>query len=190
MKFNIMLDPGHGGHDSGAVGEIQIDGHVSYDLKEKDVNLAIAKYARRYLNQYYSDNFSCYLTRSRDAFVTLSDRVKHGIDSDLYVSIHCNAFDEVDDTVPGVTGIETFYYWDDAKKFANILQRNVIQHFESCKNRGVKYARYYVIRKGIPESVLFECEFIDEKAEWLEQNKIQRAYGIIIGESIREYFLC
>lgn len=192
-----MLDPGHGGHDSGAMGmatavtkntNLGVETTLSNPIYEKDVNLNIAKYARRYLNTHYPDKFICYMTRTSDTFISLLDRVIHN--PDLFVSIHCNAFDEVDDTVPGVTGIETFYYWDDAKRFANILQRNMIQRFIHSKNRGVKQARYYVIRKGIPESVLFECEFIDEKAEWLSQETIQRDYGLVIGESIREYFLC
>jgi len=186
-----MLDPGHGGEDSGAIGRVIIDsGVASYDVHEKNVNLAIAKYVRRYLNQHYEDKFNCYMTRTGDTFISLSDRVIHGILPDLYVSIHCNSFDEVDDTEPGVTGIETFYYWDDAKRFANIVQRDLTNRWANCKNRGIKHGRYYVIRRGIPESVLIECEFIDEKAEFLNQEIVQRDYGIVIGESIGEYFLC
>lgn len=198
-KFNIVLDAGHGGEDSGAVGmacavtkntNLGVETTLSNPIYEKDVNLAVAKYTRRYLNTYYPNNFNCYMTRTSDTFITLPDRVINGVVPDLYISIHCNSFDEVDDTVLGVTGIETFYYWDDAKRFANILQRNIMNRFIHSKNRGVKHARYYVIRKSVPESVLFECEFIDEKAEWLSQEQIQRDYGIIIGESVREYFLC
>jgi N-acetylmuramoyl-L-alanine amidase len=83
----IVIDPGHGGHDSGAVGPS--------GLKEKDVNLAIAKELKRKIEQD-GKNFGVtrvVLTRSDDRFIPLEERtgIARREKADLFVSIHCNA---------------------------------------------------------------------------------------------------
>lgn len=83
----IVIDPGHGGHDPGATGPT--------GLKEKDVNLAIAKALRRKIE----DNGGEFgvsrvvLTRSEDRFIPLEERtgIAKRERADLFVSIHCNA---------------------------------------------------------------------------------------------------
>ena len=79
--FVIVIDPGHGGYDSGA---------NSY-VVEKDVNLAIASYLSSELKQY--TNVKVYMTRSDDTFVSLGDRVSMAIGwgANVVVSIHNNA---------------------------------------------------------------------------------------------------
>ena len=190
MKKTIILDPGHGGHDSGAVGVVDVEGHAKYDVLEKNVNLKIGLLTRRYLNQKFPDDFNVFMTRHSDVFLTLQQRCdraeEHG--ADLFVSIHCNAFDEVDDTVPGVTGIETYYYWEDAKRFANLVQWHMLSEWTDHKDRGVKQYRYYVIKNSIPESVLVECEFIDEMPEWLDTVYVQRNFATQIGNAVKGYF--
>ncbi|HWP93406.1 MAG TPA: N-acetylmuramoyl-L-alanine amidase [Thermodesulfobacteriota bacterium] len=83
----IVIDPGHGGHDSGAVGPS--------GLKEKDVNLDIAKELKRKIEQD-GKNFGVtrvVLTRSDDRFIPLEERtgIARREKADLFVSIHCNA---------------------------------------------------------------------------------------------------
>jgi N-acetylmuramoyl-L-alanine amidase len=187
-----VVDPGHGGHDSGAIGRYSPDaGGYNVTVLEKDVNLNIGLYARRYLLQNYPDNFLVMMTRKDDTYLTLQSRCEKAqqYEADLFISVHCNAFDEVDDTVPGVTGIETYYYWEDAKRFGNILQNNIIANFPDHKNRGLKKYRYYVVKNSVPEAVLLECEFIDEMPEWLNRENIQRRFGLFIGEAVRKYYL-
>lgn len=81
-KKTIVIDAGHGGKDSGAVGRGR-----NY---EKNVVLGISKYLKNALEK---DGFSVYLTRSRDKFVKLSNRTKYANKkhADMFISVHANA---------------------------------------------------------------------------------------------------
>ncbi len=78
----IVIDPGHGGKDPGA---------VANGLKEKNVNLKIAKALKRVLEK--DGRFKVYLTREDDRFISLYRRTLFAIQkrADLFISIHCNA---------------------------------------------------------------------------------------------------
>ncbi len=82
-KFTLVIDAGHGGHDSGALG--------SYS-KEKNINLNVALAFGRYVEQNCPDVKVIY-TRKRDVFVTLHERanIANRNKADLFVSIHTNA---------------------------------------------------------------------------------------------------
>lgn len=195
MKPIILLDPGHGGHKPGAIGEyLEHVGEYSERLVrvlEKDVNLAIALLTRRYIQQHAEDQIITYMTRHEDKHVSLTSRCNRQLmlDPDLFVSIHCNAFEEVFDSDPGVTGIETFYYWQDARLFAQSMQKSLVKAFPLRKDRGMKRMGYKVIKDGVPEAILVECEFIDELPEWLGKITIQKNYAEVIGRAIMEYLL-
>ncbi|GBE35305.1 N-acetylmuramoyl-L-alanine amidase AmiC precursor [bacterium BMS3Bbin06] len=79
----VVIDPGHGGSDPGAISR--------RGLREKDVTLDIAKRLKRTLEEYY--NLKVYLTRDRDRFISLDERTRFANrkDADLFVSIHSNA---------------------------------------------------------------------------------------------------
>ena len=81
-KGLIVIDPGHGGKDPGAIGPSGI--------REKDITLAIAKDLK---NELESRNYEVVLTRDSDVFIPLSDRSKlaNKLKADLFISIHCNA---------------------------------------------------------------------------------------------------
>ena len=83
----VVIDPGHGGHDPGAIGP--------KGLKEKDINLKIAKELKKIIER---DGKSVgienvYLTRSTDRFIPLEERtaIAKKRNADLFISIHCNA---------------------------------------------------------------------------------------------------
>jgi N-acetylmuramoyl-L-alanine amidase len=83
----IVIDPGHGGHDTGALGPT--------GLKEKDVNLKIAKALKSTIEQN-GDKIGItrvFLTRDDDHFIPLEERtaIAKKLNADLFVSIHCNA---------------------------------------------------------------------------------------------------
>ena len=94
----IVIDPGHGGKDVGAVG--------SGRNYEKTVVLNIAKYLKKELQK---SGFKVYLTRSGDNFVKLSDRTKYANEknADIFVSIHANAVAK--SNAKNVYGIETYF---------------------------------------------------------------------------------
>jgi len=80
----IAIDAGHGGQDSGALGK--------RGTKEKDVVLAIAKRLATLVNK--EPGMKAYLTRDKDVFITLRQRIKraHNSGADMFISIHADAF--------------------------------------------------------------------------------------------------
>ncbi|NLZ94693.1 MAG: N-acetylmuramoyl-L-alanine amidase [Bacteroidales bacterium] len=85
QTFTVVLDPGHGGKDPGAVGAIS---------KEKDIVLSVAKKLGNIINANHNDVKVVY-TRSTDKFVPLHERPKtaHKAKAQLFISLHCNALD-------------------------------------------------------------------------------------------------
>ncbi len=82
-KKIIVIDPGHGGEDPGAIG--------FYNNQEKNVNLSIAKFLKEKLET--DNDFVVFLTRQEDIFVPLVKRTEfaNSKNADLFISIHCNA---------------------------------------------------------------------------------------------------
>lgn len=82
QRFKIVIDAGHGGHDTGAVGK---------NSKEKDVTLSMALKLEQYINKNLP-NVDVLLTRNTDVFIPLFSRIKYANDekADLFISIHCN----------------------------------------------------------------------------------------------------
>jgi len=96
-KFVVVLDPGHGGKDPGAVGTGR------FKKTEKDVVLAVGKKVRDLLKKH--DDIEVIMTRSNDKFLGLRERadIANKNKADVFVSIHCNA-----STNPQVKGSETY----------------------------------------------------------------------------------
>ena len=92
----IVIDPGHGGKDSGAIG---VNG-----IQEKDVVLNIANAILK-LNNDLEKPLDIYLTRYSDTLISLSDRTKlaKALKADLFISLHCNHSDN-----PDARGIEVY----------------------------------------------------------------------------------
>jgi len=93
----VVIDAGHGGHDTGAIGPT--------GLKEKDVTLAIAKRVKKRLEERVP-GIEVVLTRDDDRFLELSERtaIANGVGADLFISIHANA-----NPSRKVNGVETYY---------------------------------------------------------------------------------
>ena len=80
--FTVVLDPGHGGYDSGATGN---------GLRESNLTLRIAQYCRNELSRYAKTKV--YMTRDSDVFVGLEERAEYAksVSADLFVSFHINS---------------------------------------------------------------------------------------------------
>ncbi|MFP3019616.1 MAG: N-acetylmuramoyl-L-alanine amidase [Arsenophonus sp.] len=80
----IMIDPGHGGEDPGAIGK--------YKTREKDIVLQIARRLKKLIN--YESKMKVYMTRNEDIFIPLKVRVAKArkIQADLFISIHADSF--------------------------------------------------------------------------------------------------
>ncbi|WP_050614174.1 N-acetylmuramoyl-L-alanine amidase [Bacillus testis] len=149
----IVIDPGHGGTDPGAVG---------FGLKEKDVVLDTGK---RLKSLFSKTPFNIKMTRETDVFVTLQGRVAFAKNAkaNTFISIHTNA--------GGGTGSETYYYGKAANpnvtasmKLAQFIQARLTSAL-STTNRGEKHGDLHVLRENTMPAVLVELAFIDTKAD-------------------------
>ena len=146
--MNIVLDPGHGGTDPGAVGN---------GLLEKDLNLFVAQLVKNNLLKY---DVNVLLTRIGDQSLTLSGRADFANRNmaDYFLSIHTNS--------GGGTGFESFVYTNASARtnsFRDALHNNIAPYFTSngFRDRGKKQANFAVIRETKMPAVLIENLFID-----------------------------
>lgn len=120
MSKVIVIDSGHGGHDSGA---------SANGLREKNLTLDIAKRLHTKLNKL--DGVKAIMTRTSDEFLSLTERtnIANRNNADVFVSIHINS--------GGGTGFETFIYSGNVSNNTKVLQNNV--HEEVMKQIGGNY---------------------------------------------------
>lgn len=213
----VVLDPGHGGTDTGATGQT--------GTLEKDVTLAIALKTRDRLKGL--KEFELLLTRETDTFVALDDRTRLANDqnADLFVSIHANANPNHD-----FRGIETYYLenaTDEAaakvaaaenaplldkgslefivadllvggnveysKRLARSVHESVLStlspHYppKTVKDLGVKTALFYVLFGAQMPSILLETAFISNTLE--EKRLVDPAYQDRLADAIRDGLL-
>lgn len=116
-RFVIALDPGHGGTASGA---------VAGGIKEKDINLTIAKYVKQYLEEYR--DVEIYMTRTKDVDVSLTDRVKNAVDNgaDVFISLHNNSATNTD-----AKGAVVFYPNESYNPALNIEGKGLAQSIQN-----------------------------------------------------------
>ncbi len=146
-KIVVVIDPGHGGPDPGAVG---IDG-----LQEKEIVMDIGRQVAAALEQ---QGIQAVLTRTtNDVDVDLEPRVSlaERINATLFVSIHANS---INLSRPDISGLETYYYQSGAG-LARSIHNSVLQG-TGIQDRGVRTARFYVLRKTSMPSVLVEVGFV------------------------------
>ncbi len=145
-KVLVVLDPGHGGKDSGAPG---LGG-----LLEKDVVLPISTKVARILEQ---NGVQVVLTRDADFFVELQGRVDIAkrVNATLFVSIHANSVDNR----PDVNGLEVYYY-DSGYGLAETVRQTILQNISTLNNRGTRKARFYVLRKNSMPAILVETGYM------------------------------
>ncbi len=111
LKRKVVIDPGHGGKDPGAIGPS--------GLKEKDVTLDIALKVREILKN--DPSFEIILTRDKDIFIPLNERteIANRVGADLFISIHANASPN-----SYAQGIETYILnWTDDEEAIRVAAR-------------------------------------------------------------------
>ncbi len=209
----IVVDPGHGGHDSGAVG---LNG-----LQEKDVVLAIALKLRALLKEELG--LDVVMTRSTDVFIPLEERtaIANKVNADLFVSVHANAAPN-----RNASGIETYYLnlaktekaaqlaakengtslekvsvlqailfdlmanykLNDSAHLAEEVQKSLHKkargYYPDVKNLGVKQGPFYVLVGATMPSILVETAFLSNAQE--ESRLKDPAYQSMTAEGILE----
>ena len=173
----IILDPGHGGHDRGAISQYGTESEFALDVAYRVRELLLKK--RGYRVQ---------MTRTNDTFMTLEDRTRIANrfrDNGLFVSIHFNAGSGIG------TGIETYlmaprlvpsYNGDGAPTLAELQQwpgnshdpenmalatamHSALLNRLPLEDRGIKRARFHVLRENILPAVLIEGGFVSNADE-------------------------
>jgi N-acetylmuramoyl-L-alanine amidase len=171
----IVLDPGHGGRDPGAVG---IGG-----LDEVEIVTPVALRVGELLEQQGID---IAFTRTEDVEVDLPPRVSlaNRLQANLFVSIHANA---ISLSRPDVNGIET-YYFSSGKDLAFYVHESLIDATGS-NDRGVRTARFYVLRNTDMPAILLELGFVtgDEDARNLSDPDYREILAQAIARGILEY---
>jgi N-acetylmuramoyl-L-alanine amidase len=189
----IVLDPGHGGHDPGA---------MRSGMKEKDITLDVSTKLKTILEQEYG--YEVLMTRTTDDFVALEERTAfaNSKSADLFVSVHVNSSRN-----KKAKGIETYYLnfattpeamevaarenaiseknmgelqklttaialntkIEESRDFAKLIQTNLVGHLEkgyAPNNLGVKQAPFYVLIGAQMPSILAEISFISNEREY------------------------
>lgn len=152
MSKTLVIDPGHGGIDPGAVGS---------GLLEKELNLEIAKMIANRLQQY---DVKIHLTREDDIYLSLLERagIANRLNADYFVSVHINA--------GGGTGFESYVHTTENPQTTELRRvvHNSVMDFLSTKgirDRGLKSANFAVLRETNMPAVLLENLFIDNPSD-------------------------
>jgi len=177
-KFEVVIDPGHGGPDPGAIG---IGG-----IRETDVVLEVSKIVKKLLSE---KGVKVRLTRKNEVDLDLPPRVSfaNNTDSDIFVSIHANASRG---KRRDINGLETFYYrgWR-GRLLAKKIQKQILRVSPGSPDRGVKQGRFYVIKNTSMPAVLVEIGFLTGRldARRLEKTAHRKRIAYAIAKGILEY---
>lgn len=168
--MKIIIDSGHGGSDSGAIG---------LNIIEKDYNLEIGKLLKNELLNY---NCDVLMTRETDKYVSLSDRTSlSNINKcDLFISFHCNSYIN-----SSANGFESFSY--NGSEIQNALHNNIIKKIK-IKDRGIKQKDFYVLKNTKCKAVLLELGFISNENDSKILNENKYLIAQTISETIANYY--
>lgn len=183
----VVLDPGHGGSDPGAVSKV--DGVTG----EKHITLAIANEAARILRQRGA---TVYLTRTDDSDVSLRSRTDlvRAENPDVSVSIHLDS-----STSASTYGTHVFYYFPYAMPLAQILQDSLVSAYKTKvyagnsamnnSNLGIKFYPFNVARVETCPSILIETGFLSNAAELaaLKKTENQNTLAAAIADGITAF---
>lgn len=175
-KQIVVIDPGHGGSDTGA---ISVNG-----VAEKDIVLSIARKLDSLNTKLYDNVLDIYLTRYSDTLISLSDRTRLAkrLQADAFISLHCNQ--AVNKRAKG-----TEVYVDEKQKrytqasiqLASFIQ-DELHDMLGFKSRGVKSENFQVLRETTDScpAVLLELGFLSTSDEARHLSTVEKHNGIAL----------
>lgn len=186
----IVIDPGHGGEDGGAI--------TSNNIPEKNINLSISLKLR---DLFQSNGFNVIMTRETDTDLSNGDDnakrtdINNRVDifnssqDNIVISIHQNKF-----TQSQYNGTQIFYSdnVDDSKNLAECVRQSVVTLLQPDNNRLCKEvgSEIYILDNSQVPSILVECGFLsnEKEAKMLQSDEYQSelAYSIFLG--FMEYY--
>ena len=191
-SFTVIIDPGHGGEDGGAVGESgtiekDINLAISYKLYElfslTDINAVMTRYDDRLLyNEGQNKRKKYYDVRNREAIAL-------EYDNPLFISIHQNKF-----PISKYKGLQVYYSSNhpDSKIVAETIQSEVAAHIQKDNKRKIKESggSIYLMHALECPAVLVECGFLSNNEDETNLNSVeyQKELAYVIFSSIMQYF--
>ena len=176
-KVSIVIDPGHGGKDPGAVSPI--------GLLEKDVNLAFSLETCRLLTKW---GFHASMTRRADEFIELNERaaISNRIRADLFVSIHA---DSSHNSAARGYSIFVCRHASSRSRSAASAVEEALRH-SGIKSRGIREADFRVLVRTDGPAILVECGFLSNRNEatMLEKGATQKRLAQCIASGIQSFF--
>lgn len=212
----IVLDPGHGGHDPGA---------MRNRLREKDITLDVSRRLKTILESELG--YEVLMTRNEDEFIALEQRTAfaNSNSADLFVSVHVNSSRNLK-----AHGVETYYLnfattpeamevaarenaiaeknmgelqkltaaialnskIEESRDFASLIQTNLVDYLKKSytpNNLGVKQAPFYVLIGAQMPSILAEISFISNEREFglLDKTSYRQSVAEGLAKGIRRY---
>lgn len=173
-SLKIVIDPGHGGYDTGA----------SYGgFEEKNVNLVIAEKLKKLLENY---GITVILTRDDDSFLSLAERVEitNSIKPNVFISIHGNAMK----TTRAIRGVETYYWTHQSQKLAYYVHTSILNNLE-IPDHYIRRAKFYVIKYTSVPAILAELGFLSnhEDRKLLTSSASQDQYAKALTTAILKF---
>ena len=181
--FTIVVDPGHGGEHSGAIGP------MGYDMAEKDINLINSLKLTEHLQALGA---TVHMTRDTDVDISLQERVNFSWQHkpDLFISLHINSVAETTDAT-NIRGFTVHYRNPNSISFSQTVldvMHDMIPG--SNRHRSIKHDNFFVCRPVWAPSVLFEAGFIVNINDfvWLLDPENQEIMAEKTVDAILEYF--
>ncbi|SHG53867.1 N-acetylmuramoyl-L-alanine amidase family protein [Winogradskyella jejuensis] len=182
----VLIDPGHGGTDYGAVS--------GNGIKEKDIVLHIALKIQQFNTLFFENSFEIYLTRYRDTLIALGNRSKLAqvLKPDVFISLHCNQANNA-----FAKGMEVYVFEEESiyKRSSTFIAYQIQAEAKvklGFKTRGIKQANFQVLREthSVCPAVLVELGFLSamDEANYLEQSDKQDTLALVVLESLIKCF--
>lgn len=179
--FIVVIDPGHGGIDSGALSR--------NGIMEKDIVLSIALKIDSLSRNFYNKGLELYLTRYSDTMISLRDRTRLAkqLKADVFISLHCNSSMNED-----AAGSEVYIYpksiieTEKSARLGLTIQKG-LANLLGIKNRGLRFGNFQVLRDlQNCKSILLELGYLSNEYEatYLSQEKSQKMISLLIFENL------
>lgn len=174
-EATIVIDAGHGGKDSGALAQ---------QFYEKDVTL---KTAETLASRLRSAGANVIMTRDSDEFIELQDRayISNSNNADLFISLHYDSTE----TRNEISGTTTYYYHENAKALAGLIDQSLGQ-YGSLPNNGVRKGDYFVLRENYQPAVLLELGYLNNDTDQQVVNTDSYRSQVVEGiyQALNQYF--
>ncbi|NJD02680.1 MAG: N-acetylmuramoyl-L-alanine amidase, partial [Ruminiclostridium sp.] len=179
--ITIMIDAGHGGDESGAIGPLGMN------YAEKAINL---KSALKLQDELLSLGAAVHMTRTTDTTLSLGARLSASrtVKPDMFISMHANSMEDNVD-ISKTEGVSVHYRETFAKKLSETVLNGVLNTM-GRNSKGIHNNNFYVIRGTWTPSILIESGFVHNPTEfeWLTDENEQAKLVKSLANAIVEYF--